>query len=183
MKQPILALSILIFLTSCLETKKDSFRVQIISDGNGKVSEVDIIRNPVDNNYIQLMVFPDGEIKSLKEFKNGKENGKDFMWRDTGRLIFEAYKTNDKFDRVTREVNKNGRTSFEGQRVNTKFEGTINSFYESGAIRQRMTRVNDKDLGHSIKYYENGLIKEIGEYTEAGYTVTETYNENGEKIN
>ena len=142
-----------------------------------------ILRNETDSNYIHLSFYPDGEIEMLREFKDGKENGKNFRWRENGQLALEAFKTNGEYDRVIREVRDNGRTGFEGKRINTNFEGINNSFYKSGAIERSWYRVNSKDYGQSIYYYENGMVKEIGNYTDTGYVLIGKWNELGEKIN
>jgi antitoxin component YwqK of YwqJK toxin-antitoxin module len=173
----------LIFFTSCGELNQDKpFSVEVLTDGQGEVNEVKIIRNEVDSNYIQLTFYSDGELHKLQEFKDGNENGKHFRWRENGRLAIEGFKINGEYDRVTREVRDDGRTGFEGERINTEFEGINNSFYKSGSLERSWNRVKSKDFGRSIYYHENGLVKEIGNYTDTGYVLKGKWDEQGEKI-
>jgi antitoxin component YwqK of YwqJK toxin-antitoxin module len=183
MKQLLLIGLFLITLNSCSEHNSDKpFSVDINTNDGGQVSDVKIIRNEIDSNYIQLTFYPDGEIEMLREFKNGQENGKNFRWRENGQLALDGFKVDGEYDRVTREVRDDGRTGFEGKRTNTKFEGINNSFYKSGAIERSWNRVNSKDFGRSIYYHENGMIKEVGDYTDSGYVLKGKWNENGDKI-
>lgn len=183
MKQIALIGLTLTLLSSCnFQTSNKPYIVDIMTNDNGEVSEVRIIRSKADSNYIQLTFFPDGEIEMLREFKDGKENGKNFRWRENGRLAIEGFKVNGEYDRVTREVRDDGRTGFEGKRRDTEFEGINNSFYKSGAIERSWNRVKSKDFGRSIYYHENGLVKEIGDYTDTGYVLIGKWDENGEKV-
>jgi antitoxin component YwqK of YwqJK toxin-antitoxin module len=183
MKQLILIGLFSMAFFSCTERNSDKpFSVAITTNENGQVKDVKIIRNESDSNYIQLTFYPDGEIEKLQEFKDGKENGKHFRWRENGRLVIEGFKVNGEYDRVTREVRDDGRTGFEGKRTNTEFEGINNSFYKSGAIERSWNRVNSKDFGRSIYYHENGLVKEIGNYIDTGYVLIGKWDESGEKI-
>jgi antitoxin component YwqK of YwqJK toxin-antitoxin module len=183
MKQISLTGLTLILLASCnLQTNDKPYSVDTTINDKGEVTHMKIIRNKVDSNYIQIVFFPDGEIQMLREYKDGKENGKNFRWRENGRLSVEGYKINGEYDRVTREVYDDGRTAFEGKRTDKVFEGVNNSFYKSGAIERRWNRFKSKDLGRSMYYHENGLVKEIGEYTETGYVLIGKWDENGEKI-
>lgn len=184
MKQLILIGLFSIALSSCTEHNSDKpFSVDITTSEKGQVSDVKIIRNESDSNYIKLTFYPDGEIEKLQEFKDGKENGKHFRWRENGRLAIVGFKVNGEYDRVTREVRDDGRTGFEGKRTNTEFEGINNSFYKSGAIERSWNRVNSKDFGRSIYYHENGMVKEVGNHTDTGYVLIGRWNELGEKIN
>ena len=183
MKQITLFGLILIFLTSCGHLNQDKpFSVEVLTNEREEVSDVKIVRNKVDSNYIQLTFFQDGELQMLREFKDGKEHGKHFRWRKNGRLAIEGFKANGEYDRVTREVYNDGRTGFEGKRTDTEFEGINNLFYKSGAIERRWNRIKSKDFGRSIYYHENGLVKEIGDYTDTGYVLVGKWDENGEKV-
>lgn len=183
MKQLILIGLSLITLSSCTEYCSDKpFSVDIITNDKGQVSDVKIMRDETDSNNIQLTFYPNGEIEMLREFKNGRENGKHFRWRENGRLAIEGFKVNGEYDRVTREVRDDGRTGFEGKRTNTEFEGINNSFYKSGAIERSWNRVNSKDFGRSIYYHENGMVKEVGSYSDSGYELIGKWNEQGEVI-
>lgn len=183
MKQITLIGLTLTLLISCNNQTNDKpFSVDILTNDQGEVSDIKIIRNKADSNYIQLTFYPDGEIQLLREFKDGKENGKNFRWRENGRLSVEGYKIDGEYDRVTREVYDDGRTAFEGKRTDSEFEGINNSFYKSGAIERRWNRFKSKDFGRSIYYHENGLVKEIGDYTDTGYVLLGKWDENGEKI-
>ncbi|PCI93597.1 MAG: hypothetical protein COB15_16050 [Flavobacteriales bacterium] len=182
MKQIFLLGLCLIALSSCNEPSLDKqFSVNTLTDEDGQVNDVKIIRNETDSNYIHLTFFPNGEIEMLREFKDGKENGKHFRWRENGRLVIEGFTVNGEYDRVTREVRDDGRTGFEGKRKNTEFEGINNSFYKSGAIERSWNRVNSKDFGRSIYYHENGMVKEVGDYADTGYVLIGKWDENGEK--
>ena len=182
MKQMVLLVLSLALLTSCnFQTNEKPYSVDILTNEKGEVSDIKIIIDKTDSNYIQLTFFPNGEIQYLREYKDGKENGKHFGWRENERLAIEGYKVNGDYDRVTREVYDDGRTAFEGKRINNEFEGINNSFYKSGAIERRWNRVNSKAYGRSIYYYENGLVKEIGDYTDTGYVLIGKWNEKGEK--
>jgi len=173
----------LILLSSCnLQTNDNLNSIEIITNDQGEVDDIRIHRSKTDSNYIQLTFYPDGEIKMLREFKNGEENGKSLGWNRKGNLGIEGYKINGEYDRVTREVYVDGRTAFEGKRIESEFEGINNIFYKSGAIERRWNRVKSKDFGRSIYYHENGLIKEIGDFTDTGYVLVGKWDENGEKI-
>ena len=183
MKQIALIGLTLTLLSSCnFQTNDKPYSVDILTNEQGEVSDIKIIRNKADSNYIQLTFFPNGEIEMLREYKDGKEEGKNFRWRENGRLAIEGYKINGDYDRVTREVYDDGRTAFEGKRTDNEFEGINNSFYKSGAIERSWNRVKSKDFGRSIYYHENGLVKEIGDYTDTGYVLIGKWDENGEKI-
>lgn len=183
MKQIFLLGLYLIALSACNEYSLDKpFSVDTLTDEDGQVNDVKIIRNGTDSNYIHLTFFPNGEIEMLREFKNGKENGKYFRWGENGRLVLEGFKVKGELDRVTREVQDDGRTGFEGKRTNSEFQGINNSFYKSGAIERSWNRVNSKDFGRSVYYHENGMVKEVGDYTGSGYVLIGKWDEHGEKI-
>lgn len=171
------------FLNSCnFQSEKKTFSVDIITNDEGEVSDIKIIRSKVDSNYIHLTFFQDGEIQMLREFEAGKMNGKYFRWRDNGRLSIEGYVVDGDLDGVTREVYEDGRTMFEGKRIENKFEGINSSFYKSGAIERQWNRAKSQDFGRSVYYYENGMVKEIGNHTDSGYILIGKWDENGEKI-
>ena len=173
----------LTLLNSCnFKSNNTPYVVDIITNDKGKVSEIKIIRNKADSNFIHLTFFPSGEIETLREFKDGIENGKNFYWRENGQLRIEGFKVNGEYDRVTREVLVDGRTLFEGKRENTKFEGINNSFFNNGAIERSWNRVNSKDFGRSVYYHENGFVKEVGDFNDTGYVLIGKWDKNGKKI-
>ena len=180
MKQFIIPGLCLLAFASCKNTvDSESITINLIKNDEGQVSEVKINRDESESNYIQLVLFPDGEIEYLREYKDGEENGKYFRWRENGRLWVEGYKVNGEWDRVIREVQQDGRTGFEGIREDLNFEGICNDYYPSGAVRRSWTRVNDKDLGRYVEYYENGMVKEVGNRTEDGKEILGKWDEEG----
>ncbi len=175
-KSTLLFIGFLVCISACNQDRTEKLSIDISSINNSEDSTLTIIRNAADSNYILLKFYPDLKIRELTEFKDGKENGKNIMWRQNESIWVDRYLREGKMNGVVREFRPNGRTGFEGERINYEFEGINNSFYESGAIEKRWTRKNGKDLGKVIYYYENGLIKEIGENTDDGYRILKSYN-------
>lgn len=110
MKQIAIIGLFLILIASCKEDREDSFSVEVIKNEHEQVSDVKIIRDHADSNFVRLTFFKNGEIEMLREYRNGKENGKHYRWRENGNLAIEGFKVNGEYDRVTREIYDDGRT-------------------------------------------------------------------------
>jgi len=183
MKHIILIALILTSLNSCnFQTENKKHSVIILSNNEDEVYDIKLIRSKTDSNFIQFTFFTSGEIETLQEYRNGKQNGKHLRWRENGSLSIEGYKVNGEWDRVIREVYRDGRTAFEGKRTNNEFEGINSSYYKSGAIERQWNRIKSKDFGRSVYYHENGIVKEIGDFNDTGYVLIGKWDEKGEMI-
>ena len=102
--------------------------------------------------------YEDGQIKSLRSFKNGRVNG---LWI---------------------EWHPNGQMKFRGDRIENKADGVTSWWYANGQLKQRGRYKLDISLGFWLQFYETGAIKSVSLYKEGKRVSRARYDEKGNEV-
>lgn len=100
-------------------------------------------------------LYPDGTIKSFKQYKKGKLEGYSKEYFPSGRLAFI-------------QTVKNG-----------KINGPVKAYYENGVLRAEIQYVDNLEQGLLKEYYENGKLKEEVSYINGEIMNLKTYDLQG----
>ncbi|NVO01485.1 MAG: toxin-antitoxin system YwqK family antitoxin [Bacteroidetes bacterium] len=143
-------------------------------------------KDTVDNNGYSSFHYPNGNISSCGNLKDGKpdgywktfyENGfiksegnrKDYqldsLWKfysDQGKLILEINYKNDKKNGIKRTYLE--KETLEEKYLNDSKEGLTNLFYENGKIKQTTNFVDGRENGLSKEYDQDGTVITLVEY-------------------
>ena len=132
MKRVYLLLAIVLFLSSCSQTKK----IEVKNDANQLTEVYYLSKDSLKEGVATAFYEETGKVFQNTTFTKGKENG-----------IRNTYYPSGKIE----ETN-----SF----VNGEFHGDSKTFYESGQLKNQVNYVHNAMDGHWIAYYDNGQIKE-----------------------
>ncbi len=84
--------------------------------------------------------YPNGVLRSIKEFKDGKNEG------------------------ISREYYSNGRLAFVQTVRNGKINGPVKAYYENGRLKGEVHYVDNLEEGVLKEYYDNGKVMEEVSY-------------------
>ena len=75
---------------------------------------------------------PDGEVKALLQFRNGKQHGLSTFFHENGSKDAECFYLNDKKNGLEKSWYNNGQISGKAHWINGKRDGIAQSWYENG---------------------------------------------------
>lgn len=112
------------------------------------------------NDNIQKEFYPNGNIKTIMEVKNGKRNGLTKNFDEQGRLESTAELKDDKYEGWMINYNKtNGKITAKALYKNDKQNGPAKLYYASGELYREMTYV-DGHVDSIVKtYWANGKLQ------------------------
>ena len=122
-----------------------------------------------------------GQVKFLRQFKNGKHDGLSTGWYENGQKKFEYnYKDNRKYGRQTK-WRENGQKEWEGNYKNDKRDGLETYWHENGQRKFVQKHKDGKPVGLWIEWYENGKASEQINYKDGSRISVEVWKPNGER--
>ena len=123
------------------------------------------------------LMYDDGQIEALYQYKDGKEDGLGRWWYRNGQLFVEDTSKDGKSDGPARGWYSNGEKEYEG----THKDGKLMTFvgWKPNGEKCPVTNVVNGN-GSYFKYHENGKKAEEGTYKDGKlYGVVVMYNEDG----
>ena len=151
--------------------------------GQNYKSEKDMLISPILISLIQRAkkMHDNGQVKFLRQFKNGKHDGLSTGWYENGQKKFEYnYKDNRKYGRQTK-WRENGQKEWEGNYKNDKRDGLETYWHENGQRKFVQKHKDGKPVGLWIEWYENGKASEQINYKDGSRISVEVWKPNGER--
>jgi antitoxin component YwqK of YwqJK toxin-antitoxin module len=119
--------------------------------------------------------YENGQLNSVGEMKNGSLSGLWTVYYENGQLASKIkYLSNNKS--VIEDI-----WDLKGNQIITNGNGIFKSFSTSGKILVQGQVKDGLKVGKWITYFENGDINEEGNFTNEVYTITNSWNSNGEQ--
>ena len=109
------------------------------------------------------VTYPNGNIKSLKIYQNGKLNGISKYYNENGRISAEILFVNGQAE-VLKEFYANGKLETEFYYKNKKRNGPQKIYYATGNLKSEWIKVNEVNSGAFTYYYKNKQIHYTGIY-------------------
>ncbi|HVS98672.1 MAG TPA: toxin-antitoxin system YwqK family antitoxin [Puia sp.] len=137
---------------------------------NGRPEEV--IDRIDAGHYYQRELYPNGLLKTEKQFVDGKQDGMETHFNDedgakTAEMSFKDGKRNG----ITHEFFHNGRIAFEGACADGKFEGVSTWYYRNGRVQETGRRHLGQDTGWWNYYDTSGALLKAARYSDDGRPV------------
>ena len=104
-------------------------------------------------------VYSNGKIEEIKNFKNGKPNGRYRNWHMNGNIHMEGTLKNGISDGLITAWYENGNKRTEGTLKNGISDGLVTFWYKSGNKESESIYMDGKMHGLSVGWYENGKKK------------------------
>jgi len=137
MKNNIILILIIIFSSCNHITTKDSIIIETEYFENGRIkTQKPIIKHTNIIHGFLIHYHPNGIIKQILQYKNGKKDGIDKGFYENGKI---KYKGNNKFDLT---------------------DSFTTWYYENGIVKAKYTWSHGKLFGEQYKYSEDGKIAE-----------------------
>jgi antitoxin component YwqK of YwqJK toxin-antitoxin module len=166
----------IIFLTfflniSCGQNiKRDGTHVITYFPDGSKESEGQMATN---NSSIKVgtwkTYYPDGKIKDITTFVNGKKNGVATHFFENGKIADSSRYKNGTFYGVVKFYYPNGQLNFEDYYDTTDTRRRIfKLWYPSGRLSQTGEKIKGKMIGKWYKYYDDGNIESVSFYDTLG---------------
>jgi uncharacterized protein len=157
----ILTFAFIIFSCSSKEERK-----VVQTFPSGKTEKEIVYLNSKDTlDYSEVLYFENGQIKSTRDFHNGRFNGKIIDFYDNGKKKFEGTTQMSSFVGIKYDYDENGKIT----QTDSLFkkcpvmdcccDGIVTRFYQNGKTKERFTNKSGKINGEIISFYENGQIK------------------------
>lgn len=107
-----------------------------------------------------------GQLSSIKEFKNGKQNGVSKGWYENGQLEYVFEFKEGKFNGVNKSWHENGQLKSEHNYVENMFHGSFRDWYKNGQLESETFYVKDKLHGTDKHWHENGQLDYEEQYVD-----------------
>jgi len=117
-----------------------------------------IIDHIDQNRYYVRELYPNGNLKEEKFFKNGVQDSMQDYYTEEGKKIGELSFKNGLRNGVTHEYYRNGQMAFEGYCINGKFEGISTWYYRNGNIQAKGGRHLGADTGRWESFDTAGIL-------------------------
>ncbi|MCY1489796.1 MORN repeat variant [compost metagenome] len=104
--------------------------------------------------------YSGGKIKSVENYKNGKEHGDRLEYYENGKKKYEAKYVNDKKVDLLSEWYEDGQLRYTCEYANDKKNGKEIFYYQNGKIEKEGAFVNGSKKGRFVWYKEDGTISE-----------------------
>lgn len=109
---------------------------------------------PAKDTGIELVYYPNGVLKSEREYKDGKKCGYGKYYYDNGKLEADYnYKNNERHG-ICKEYHYSGKLRLVCEYKNGKKQGTEKRYYNSGQLSSEHSYKNGLRDGYSISYKE-----------------------------
>jgi antitoxin component YwqK of YwqJK toxin-antitoxin module len=102
--------------------------------------------------------FPNGQVKSKTEYRQGKKHGAEWMWYEDGKLYWERSYENGEKHGAHRGWWPNGRQKFLYRFENGTYEGEVLEWYDNGQLFRRLHYVKGEEAGEQKAWRENGKL-------------------------
>jgi len=103
--------------------------------------------------------YPDGKVKKKDQFKDGKRDGKSFIYDKKGTLIQELEYRNGVIDGEIISYNPDGKIKIRAKYKDGELNGIVREYYPNGNIKTESTYKNNVQDGAAKSYYEDGKLK------------------------
>ena len=122
-----------------------------------------------------------GQKEKQRRYKDGKLDGKSYLWFENGQIKEESNYKAGKFDGKQKEWYENGQIKKESNHKNKNQDITHTEWYENGHKRRELQYKNDVRDGVWTWWHDNGQIDDKSIYKDGDRVNRRIWDRNGKK--